>query len=946
MSNDLKLSEITKETTIAANDIIYGVINNNSRGITRDNFCLNLGPIVSSGTATATKLVPTGNVTAGNGMYLPATNEVAFSTNGSERARIGSTGRFLIATDTLYQTRIITTVVAPIFQIRDTGNGAFLGYNSTAGSSPLLISTIKSRGASLGNIVSNNDGLLRISACGDDGVNATEAGRIEFSVDGTPGENNMPGRFVVLTNSATGTTPSERLRITSAGNVGIGLTAPNERLEVAGNIHVSGGDRTIFNRSNNSLAFGTNNTERMRMLSDGKIGFGTSSPASRFEFVSSGSVSSTTQTAKIVDTGASGNFATLGIEGGTAGVARIVFGDNSNGVRGRVSYDNDVNALFFHTAFNERLRITSAGNIAIGTTTPVTNIRLHSQLNVNENYTTTRTVGTSPMQLVLRDISDTATHENCYTGLFFGSGSLNSHWQYIAGVRNAGLVFGADASSVPVERMRIQNNGNVGIGLTAPNERLEVAGNIHVSGGNRTIFNRSNNSLAFGTNNTSRMVIADNGNVTINKSTGAPAVLIMERNAVGSTTITCNHFPADAGSTSTTFVTDDPTDGTQSQLQLISRNGAGANSGLLAGTVRVVQRLLVGDFAGADGAKAVLQVNSTTRGFLPPRMTGTQRDAISTPPAGLILYNSTTNKLNIRESSTWNELISSSDGTVSATKLVPTGNVTAGNGMYLPAANTLAFSTNGVERFRFDTQATFDSASAANTFTLKSSSAATRLIFLNDTVTSGIGHRLELSGQSFNLLTDATARITVTNAGNVGIGLTAPNVPLEVAGNIHVSGGNRTIFNRSNNSLAFGTNNTARMTITAAGQVQVPVFSATAESAAIQITPTDLAQQACINFRGISSTASDDGLSIRYVKEATGVIPADVWQLRSGGASPRSLFFSGYDSTAYMAIKTTGAVRFIPRSGEPAGAENGDVYYDSATDKLRVRAGGSWVDLH
>jgi hypothetical protein len=45
-----------------------------------------------SGTVTATKLVPTGNVTAGNGMYLPATNQIAFSTNGGERVRIDASG--------------------------------------------------------------------------------------------------------------------------------------------------------------------------------------------------------------------------------------------------------------------------------------------------------------------------------------------------------------------------------------------------------------------------------------------------------------------------------------------------------------------------------------------------------------------------------------------------------------------------------------------------------------------------------------------------------------------------------------------------------------------------------------------------------------------------------------------------------------------------------------
>lgn len=40
--------------------------------------------------------------------------------------------------------------------------------------------------------------------------------------------------------------------------------------------------------------------------------------------------------------------------------------------------------------------------------------------------------------------------------------------------------------------------------------------------------------------------------------------------------------------------------------------------------------------------------------------------------------------------------------TVTATKFIPTGNVTAGNGMYLPAANTLGFSTNGTERLTID----------------------------------------------------------------------------------------------------------------------------------------------------------------------------------------------------------------------------------------------------
>ena len=45
--------------------------------------------------------------------------------------------------------------------------------------------------------------------------------------------------------------------------------------------------------------------------------------------------------------------------------------------------------------------------------------------------------------------------------------------------------------------------------------------------------------------------------------------------------------------------------------------------------------------------KAILNLESTTQGLLLPRLTTTQRDAISTPPAGLMIYNTTTNKLNV-----------------------------------------------------------------------------------------------------------------------------------------------------------------------------------------------------------------------------------------------------------------------------------------------------------
>jgi len=63
--------------------------------------------------------------------------------------------------------------------------------------------------------------------------------------------------------------------------------------------------------------------------------------------------------------------------------------------------------------------------------------------------------------------------------------------------------------------------------------------------------------------------------------------------------------------------------------------------------------------SGTLDASAVLQADSTTKGFLPPRMTQTERDAIASPANGLIVFNTTSGHLNQYQSSSWVELISS-----------------------------------------------------------------------------------------------------------------------------------------------------------------------------------------------------------------------------------------------------------------------------------------------
>lgn len=55
-------------------------------------------------------------------------------------------------------------------------------------------------------------------------------------------------------------------------------------------------------------------------------------------------------------------------------------------------------------------------------------------------------------------------------------------------------------------------------------------------------------------------------------------------------------------------------------------------------------------------ASAVLQADSTTQGFLPPRMTTAQINAIVTPAEGLVAYNTTISHLCVYQSGAWAKL--------------------------------------------------------------------------------------------------------------------------------------------------------------------------------------------------------------------------------------------------------------------------------------------------
>jgi hypothetical protein len=155
----------------------------------------------------------------------------SWNDSGLERARIDSSGRLLVGTSTASSTD--NDANFPYLQLEGVigdPSRAMLRCNGGTdqfGGPHLYLS--RSRGTSSGSktSVANDDMLGDILFLGADGADDRRAASIRAFVDGTPGANDMPGRLVFSTTSDSASSPTERLRITSTGQVrlaGAGIT--------------------------------------------------------------------------------------------------------------------------------------------------------------------------------------------------------------------------------------------------------------------------------------------------------------------------------------------------------------------------------------------------------------------------------------------------------------------------------------------------------------------------------------------------------------------------------------------------------------------------------------------------------------------------------------------------------------------------------------------------
>jgi len=91
------------------------------------------------------------------------------------------------------------------------------GYN--AGGSHIVGSSTRGASPTTHTVLQNNDVILTINARGSDGTDYELAAQINFAIDGTPGNNDMPGRITFITTPDGSNAGAERVRIDNAGNV-------------------------------------------------------------------------------------------------------------------------------------------------------------------------------------------------------------------------------------------------------------------------------------------------------------------------------------------------------------------------------------------------------------------------------------------------------------------------------------------------------------------------------------------------------------------------------------------------------------------------------------------------------------------------------------------------------------------------------------------------------
>ena len=396
-------------------------------------------------------------------VYGDGSSDLIFSDLSNERMRIDSSGRLLVGTASgSYKTEIVDNTEANL-AVRTYNNGA----QNFAG-----IRLFKARGSAASpTVVSSGDTINETIFYGYDGSNFKPAARIGAFVDGTPGTNDMPGRLVFSTTADSASSPTERMRINSSGNVGIGTTSPGLPLDVVSNSSsetvrfrgASGNVGTLRFTSNDAatnysfiqsrstffelgtdesipLQFATAGSERLRIDSSGVI-----------KHTGSTGADETNKLARYVvpshDTNEE-DVMVFQVECESS-FNQITFGGGTSSYNAATQFIFRTASAVDTTTGSERMRIDSSGNVGIGASSPASRVHVKGgSLTVEHGSPNT---GTGRVNINVENSSQATFSYDDEGSIVFGT-STNPSTQ-------AGFS----------EKMRLDSSGRVGIKNSSPN---------------------------------------------------------------------------------------------------------------------------------------------------------------------------------------------------------------------------------------------------------------------------------------------------------------------------------------------------------------------------------------------------------------------------------------------------------------------------------------------